>query len=72
MQLHFDDVIAGQPFSLSFGRMAFDWVDRRLISRNRNRNTISAFDGLRLRLGDETAPWEMEAIAVRPVDRVCR
>ena len=68
-QLYFDDVVGDQPLSLGFGRMAFDWADRRLISRNRNRNTISAFDGFRLRLGDETAPWEVDAIAVRPVDR---
>jgi len=68
-QLHFDHVIGDAALSLSFGRMAFDWADRRLISRNRNRNTITAFDGLRLRLGDETAPWEVDAIAVRPVDR---
>lgn len=68
-QLHFEDAIAGQPLSFSFGRMAFDWADRRLIARNRNRNTLSAFDGFRLRLGDENAPWEIDAIAVRPVDR---
>ncbi len=68
-QLHFEDAIAGQPLSLSFGRMAFDWADRRLIARNRNRNTLSAFDGFRLRLGDENAPWEIDTIAVRPVDR---
>jgi hypothetical protein len=49
--------------------MAFDWADRRLISRNRNRNTISAFDGLRFRIGNENAPWEIDAIAVRPVTR---
>jgi hypothetical protein len=69
VQLHFDDVIGDAPLNLSFGRMAFDWADRRIISRNRNRNTISAFDGLRLRLGDENTPWEIDAIAVRPVDR---
>jgi hypothetical protein len=69
VQLHFDDALGGKPLSLSFGRMAFDWVDRRLIARNRNRNVISAFDGLRLRLGDEGARWEIDAIAVRPVDR---
>jgi len=68
-QLHFDDTIASQPLRLSFGRMAFDWADRRVLARNRNRNTISAFDGFRLRLGDENAPWEIDAIAVRPVDR---
>ncbi len=69
VQLHFDDVIDGAPLSLSIGRMAFDAVDRRLISRNRNRNTINAFDGVRLRLGDEVAPWEMDIFATRPVQR---
>ena len=68
-QLYFEDAIGAAPLSLSFGRIAFDWADRRLISRNRNRNTINAFDGLRLRLGNETAPWEIDAIAVRPVTR---
>lgn len=68
-QLHFDRGAGNAPLSLSFGRMAFDWADRRLIARNRNRNTISAFDGLRLRMGDENAPWEIDAIAVRPVER---
>lgn len=68
-QLYFDDVVGNAPLGISLGRMAFDWVDRRLIARNRNRNTINAFDGLRLRLGDENAPWEIDAIAVRPVTR---
>jgi hypothetical protein len=68
-QLYFENAVGDAPLSLSFGRMAFDWADRRLIARNRNRNVISAFDGLRLRLGDENAPWEVDAIAVRPVTR---
>ncbi|WP_395740932.1 alginate export family protein [Prosthecobacter sp.] len=68
-QLYFENAAGDAPLSLSFGRMAFDWADRRLISRNRNRNTISAFDGIRLRIGSENAPWEIDAIAVRPVTR---
>ncbi|MFO1484615.1 MAG: alginate export family protein [Verrucomicrobiaceae bacterium] len=68
-QLYFENAIGEAPLSISFGRMAFDWADRRLISRNRNRNTISAFDGIRLRIGNENAPWEIDAIAVRPVNR---
>jgi hypothetical protein len=68
-QLYFEDVVGAAPLSLSFGRMAFDWADRRLISRNRNRNTISAFDGIRLRVAHENAPWEIDAIAMRPVTR---
>ena len=69
LQLHFDEGIGGQPLSLSAGRMSFDWVDRRLLARNRNRNALSAFDGLRLRAGDDTSPWEVDVIAFRPVER---
>jgi hypothetical protein len=68
-QLYFPETFSGMPIKLSFGRMAFDAVDRRLITRNRNRNTINTFDGFRLRLGDETRPWEIDSIAVRPTQR---
>ena len=68
-ELYFDNVLDGEALSLSFGRMSFDSVDRRLIERTRNRNAMTAFDGLRLRLGDEKSPWEIEGIAVRPVER---
>lgn len=68
-QFHWDDVIGDAALNFNIGRMALDWSDRRLISRNRNRNTISAFDGLRLRLGDAKSAWEIDSIALRPVDR---
>lgn len=69
MQFHFEDAAFIKPLVIGVGRMAFDWTDRRLIVRSRNRNTISAFDGVRLHLGDERALWELDAIAVRPVKR---
>ncbi len=59
----------GAPVTLALGRHAFDSADRRLIARNRNRNTINAFDGLRLRLGDDDHPWEVEAFAFQPAER---
>lgn len=68
-QLHFDNVFGNAPLSLSVGRMCFDSIDRRLIERTRNRNAMTAFDGIRLRLGDEKAPWEVDAFAMRPVER---
>ena len=68
-QLYFPETLAGMPIKLSFGRMAFDAVDRRLITRNRNRNTTNTFDGFRLRLGDETRPWEIDSIALKPTQR---
>ena len=68
-ELRFDDALGGDPVSLRLGRMAFDAVDRRLISRNRYRNTITAFDGARLRIGEESSPIEWDAFALRQVDR---
>lgn len=68
-ELHLDDALGGEPLSLRFGRMAFDSIDRRLIARNRYRNTINAFDGIRLRSGDESSPIEWDAFALRPVRR---
>jgi hypothetical protein len=64
-ELYFENVIGDEPLSLSFGRMSLDVIDRRLIERTRNRNAMTAFDGTRLRLGDEKSPWEVEAFAMR-------
>ncbi|MEQ1843562.1 MAG: alginate export family protein, partial [Verrucomicrobiales bacterium] len=68
-ELYFDDAFNEAPLSLRFGRMAFDSVDRRLISRNRYRNTINAFDGLRVRAGADQSPFELDAFSLRPVTR---
>jgi len=68
-ELRFDDALGGDPVGVRLGRMAFDAVDRRLISRNRYRNTINAFDGARVRIGEESSPVEWDAFALRPVSR---
>ncbi len=68
-QLHFDHGFLNAPLSLSVGRMSFDAIDRRLIERTRNRNAMTVFDGVRLRLGDETRPWEVDAFAMRQAVR---
>ena len=68
-QLYFPETVSDMPLRLSFGRMTLDAIDRRLITRNRNRNTINTFDGFRLRLGDEKQLWEVESFALRPTLR---
>lgn len=69
LDLHFKDVLDGESFTFMTGRMTFDAVDRRLIARNRFRNVINSFDGFRARLGDERSRWEVDAFALRPVNR---
>lgn len=64
-----DAVGDGYPLRLRAGRMSFDSIDRRLVARNRFRNTTNAYDGLRLTLGRQITSWEMDFFAVRPVER---
>ena len=67
-ELYFKDGLFGQPTSFQVGRFSFDAVDRRLIARNRFRNSANTFDGIRLRLGDDTTPWVAHFFATRPVE----
>lgn len=69
-ELYFKSAFDGRmPLSVRAGRMSFDVVDRRLVARNRFRNATQAFDGFRVRAGDETTPLEIEAFAMQPVER---
>lgn len=67
--LYFKEAMGGQSLDLTAGRMTLDLVDRRLVSRTRFNNVINSFDGFRVRLGDERKPWEVNVIAVSPVER---
>ena len=67
-ELWSDDLIP-ETVSVRFGRIAFDSADRRLLARNRYRNTISAFDGVRIRIGEDDSPLELDSFALRPVQR---
>jgi hypothetical protein len=68
-ELYFDESDPEQPVSVRLGRMTFDAIDRRLVARNRYRNTINAYDGLRVRVGEEESPFELDAFSLRPVAR---
>lgn len=59
----------GSPFTIELGRTSFDAIDRRLIARNRFRNTTNAFDGARVRLGNRTATRGLEFLALIPTQR---
>ncbi len=73
VELHFEDALGpGRPLELRAGRMTLEYMDRRLIGRNRWRSTINAFDGFRLRLGQPSADWQIDAFAVQPVERRLR
>lgn len=69
-ELHFADAAGkGQPLSFRMGRMSFDVIDRRLVTRNGFGNTTNSFDGFRLRIGETRSPWELDVFAMQPVER---
>jgi len=70
-ELHFEDALGeGYPLAFRSGRMTLEYVDRRLVGRNRWRNTTNSFDGFRLRLGQPTSDWQVDVFAVQPVERL--
>lgn len=72
-ELYFKDALGpGHPLSLRVGRMTLESVDRKIVARNRWRNTTNAFDGFRIQLGQPSADWQFDFFAVMPVERRLR
>lgn len=76
LELHFkesvfgkDDLGNNRPFWVRGGRLAWESLDRRLIARNEWRNTTNTFQGVRANIGDKKNDWQLEAFAVKPVQR---
>lgn len=68
-ELYFEDALGkGYPIQFKAGRMTLEYIDRRLLARNRWRNTTNAFDGFRLRLGQPSSDWQLDFFAVQPVE----
>jgi hypothetical protein len=55
----------GLRTDVHFGRMGLDMGRRRLIGRNEYRNTVFAFDGLHVNIGQERL-WKLRVFAVQP------
>ncbi len=79
LELHFKESIFGKddlgnnrPFWVRGGRLAWESLDRRLIARNEWRNTTNTFQGVRANIGDKKNDWQLEAFAVKPVQRFTR
>ena len=72
-ELYFADALAQEyPLQFRAGRMTLEYVDRRLVGRNRWRNTTNSFEGFRLRLGEPQSPAQLDVFAVQPVERRMR
>jgi hypothetical protein len=75
-ELHFADLLGrdargnNRPLSLRAGRLAFEYLDRRLLANNQWRNTTNNFQGLRLQLGQQANDWQLDLLAVQPLERL--
>lgn len=75
-ELHFDEALGrdplgnARPLSLRAGRMAFEFLDRRLLANNQWRNTTNTFQGFRVALGQDSNDWQVDLLAVQPLRRL--
>ena len=58
--------VFGREVEFRYGRMNFEFLDRRLLANNQWRNTPNTFDGFRGRVGKERDRWQLDLLAVQP------
>jgi hypothetical protein len=58
-----------RPFSVRYGIQNFEFLDRRLLGNNQWRNTANTFRGFRGALGQESNDWQVDLLAVQPLER---
>lgn len=64
-----DDLGQARPFSLKFGNLAFEFLDRRLIGKNEWRNTTNNFRGVYAAVGAERNDFQLDLLALQPIMR---
>lgn len=74
-ELYFKDLLSPdalgnhRPISLRYGIQNFEFLDRRLIGNNQWRNTANTFLGFRGAVGQEANDWQLDLLAVQPLER---
>ncbi len=58
-----------RPLSIRYGIHNFEFLDRRLIGNNQWRNTANTFQGFHGTLGQESNDWQIDLLAVQPMNR---
>lgn len=70
-ELYFADALGqARPLRVQAGRLAFEYLDRRLLARNEWRNTANTFQGVRVILGQESNDWQVDLLALQPQQRL--
>lgn len=76
VELYFKDLFGrdpignARPFSIRYGIHNFEFLDRRLIGNNQWRNTANAFQGFHASIGQESNDWQLDLLAVQPMNRL--
>ena len=65
-----DDLKNNRPLIIRGGRMAFEFLDRRLIASNQWRNTTNNFFGVLTSIGQDKNDWQIDLLALQPVVRL--
>jgi hypothetical protein len=69
-ELYFKNLFGyDRPLTIRGGRMAFEFLDRRLIGQNEWRNTTNTFQGGRITVGQEKNNWYLELLGLQPLQR---
>jgi hypothetical protein len=74
-ELYFKDWLSAdalgnhRPVSLRYGIHNFEFLDRRLIGNNQWRNTANTFQGFQAAVGQEANDWQLDLLAVQPLER---
>jgi len=70
LELYFKNLFGlNKPLTIRGGRMAFEFLDRRLIGLNDWRNTTNTFQGGRITVGEQKNAWFLELLGVQPLQR---
>jgi len=64
-----DSLGNARPLSLRYGIHNFEFLDRRLVGNNQWRNTANTFQGFHGQLGQESNDWQIDLLAVQPLNR---
>ena len=76
VELYFKDLFGqdaignSRPFSIRYGIHNFEFLDRRLIGNNQWRNTANSFQGFHASIGQESNDWQLDLLAVQPMNRL--
>jgi hypothetical protein len=65
-----DDLKNNRPLIIRGGRMAFEFLDRRLIASNQWRNTTNNFFGVMSSIGQDKNDWQIDFLVLQPVVRL--